>query len=170
MCPRVARLHSGDHPVNNALSEAIAQREVGLQEPVIRRPEKQVEDDVRVDVGRDLPSLERPIDHEAVLCPDAGNEMLSPDLGQIGIPLDFGYQPDQRATRHRSLYRPDPAAKSSEEVTAQRSRVGERLASEEVRREASKTSTPFVAHHRLAIRSSGWFRRPSRPAWLDARR
>jgi hypothetical protein len=141
--PMWTRLDTGDHRVNDGLSEAIGQREVGLQEPVIRRSEEQVEHDVRVDISRSLPSRERPIDHEAMLCPDTGDEALSPNLGQIWIPLDFGNQPDQRATRHRSLDRPDPAAQGSEEVAAQGSGVRGRLVSKEASREGFEDQHAF---------------------------
>jgi hypothetical protein len=43
--------YTGDQGVDNGLSEAIVQGEVGLQEPVIRRAEEQVEDDVRVGIS-----------------------------------------------------------------------------------------------------------------------
>jgi len=77
------------------------------------------------------------------LRPDTGDKVLSPDLGQVGIPLDLGNQRNQGATRHRALHRSDPGAKSGEEVPSQRTGVGSRLTSEEGSRESFEDQRAF---------------------------
>ena len=110
---------SRDHRVDHRLSEAIAQREVRLQESVAGRTVDEVEHDLRIDVTRELASFDRPIDHAAVLGPHGTDEALAPNLGQLRIALDFGDQSHQGAARHRSLDDFDPGAKGGEEVRAQ---------------------------------------------------
>ena len=135
MCRSVIRPHTGDHRVDDILREAIVQSEVGLQEPVVGGSVHEIEQDLCVRIGGDLISLDRSIDHDAMLSSHPADEVLAPDLGQFRVSLDFGDQPHQRASRNRSLDDPDPSAQGGQEINAEGSGVGQRLPGQEVSRE-----------------------------------
>src|SRR5271154_5081347 len=88
----------GHHPPDEC-DELWRDREVTLQQPMVRRAVEEVHDHVDVRVDRNLSALNRSIHHRAVLFAHRLHHSLSPTSGQLQVCLRFGNETDQGAPR-----------------------------------------------------------------------